>query len=159
MKLYFLRHTEALDGMDDAARPLSGRGRRQAEAIGEFLERAGIAFDAAYSSPLVRAWQTAEWVLRRGGGVEPDCLQRVDALLNETTARGFEGWLRSLPEARHVLLVGHNPSLSERVNALLGMPEHGGLDLPKGGLACVGSPDGRGGALKFYVTPKLLGDG
>jgi phosphohistidine phosphatase len=159
MKLYFLRHTEALDGMNDAARPLSARGRHQAEAIGEFLARVGIGMDAAYSSPLVRAWQTAELVLGRGGGVEPDGLQRVDALLNEATVRGFEGWLRSLPVARHILLVGHNPSLSERVSALLGMPEHGGLDLPKGGLACVRSPDGRNGTLKFYVTPKLLGAG
>jgi len=159
MKLYFLRHTEARDGMNDAARPLSARGRRQAEAIGQFLEQAGIEFDAAYSSPLVRAWQTAELVLQSGDGIDPDRLLRVDALLNETPARDFEGWLRSLPDARHILLTGHNPSLSERLNALLGMPEHRGLELPKGGLACVQCSGGSQGELKFYLNPKILGAG
>jgi len=157
MRLYFLRHAEALDGMDDAARPLSARGRKQAVEIGKFLERAGVAFDAAYSSPLVRARQTGEIVLGVCGKLQPDRLELVDALLNETSGRQFQVWLRNLPDARHILLTGHAPSLAAHVRAMMGLEEEGGLDLPKAGLACVKSADGARGELKLFLTPKLLG--
>jgi phosphohistidine phosphatase SixA len=81
----------------------------------------------------------------------------VDALLNGVRALDFQGWLRGLPDARRVLLVGHNPSISERVRALLGIAEEEALDLPKGGLAVVRSTDGQSGVLKLYVSPKTLG--
>jgi len=157
MRLYFLRHAEALDGLDDAARPLSPRGHEQAREMGRFLQRTGVEFDAAYSSPLVRARQTAERLLGVCGRLEPNRLALVDALLNGTRSLDFQGWLRGLPDVRHVLLVGHNPSLSERVRTLLGIEDYGALDLPKGGLAVIRCTDGARGVLKLYVSPKTLG--
>ena len=157
MRLYFMRHADALDGIDDAARPLSPRGWKQAKEVARFLKTAGIEFDAAYSSPLVRARETAEAVLKVCGGVEPDALKLDDALLNETSARQFAGWLRSRPEARHVLLVGHAPSLAEHARALLSVGDPEALWLSKGGLACLETEDGRSAVLKFLITPKLLG--
>jgi phosphohistidine phosphatase len=157
MRLYFLRHAEAVDGMDDAARALSARGREQSREVARLRAGGTIAFDAAYSSPLVRARQTAEIVLGVCGTLNPDRLEIVDALLNETNARQFEGWLRGLPDAKHVLLVGHSPSLGARVRSLIGVNDETGLDLPKGGLACVKTADGRQGELKFFVTPRILG--
>ena len=47
MRLYFLRHAAALDGMDDALRPLSATGRQQARTLARFLRRSGITFDLA----------------------------------------------------------------------------------------------------------------
>ena len=157
MRLYFMRHADALDGVDDAARPLSPRGWKQAKEVGRFLRAAGIRFDAAYSSPLVRARETAEAVLAICGAVESDDLKLEDALRNETSARQFAGWLRTLPEARHVLLVGHAPSLAEHVRGLLSIGDPEALELSKGGLACLATEDGRTAVLKFLVTPKLLG--
>jgi phosphohistidine phosphatase len=157
MKLYFLRHAEAADGPDDAARPLTPKGRQQSRAVGQFLEEAGVKFDAAYSSPLVRARQTAEIVLDITGLVKPDKLQLVNALLNETSERDFASWLRSMPQATQVLLSGHSPSLGARVRALLGIADEANFDFPKGAMACVRSNDGRDGSLRFFVTPKLLG--
>ena len=157
MRLYFLRHADALGGVDDAARPLSPKGWKQSEAVARFLKTADIEFDAAYSSPLVRARETAEAVLEICGAVDSDDLKLDDALLNETSARQFTGWLRSLPEAKHVLLVGHAPSLAEHVRALLSVGDPEALNLSKGGLACLQTKDGRTATLKFLVTPKLLG--
>jgi len=157
MKLYFLRHADAVPGFVDAERALSPRGRQQARLLGRFLETAGVVFDAAYASPLVRARQTADEILSITGRVEPHDTRVTDALLNETPDRDFEAWLRSLPEAYHVLLVGHNPSMSQRVQAILGIEGPAALDMPKGGLACVRTADGRSGELKFYVTPRILG--
>jgi phosphohistidine phosphatase len=157
MRLYFMRHADALDGIDDTARPLSPRGWKQAKEVARFLKTAGIRFDAAYSSPLVRARETAEAVLTICGAVEPDDLKLEAALRNEASARQFAGWLRNLPEARHVLLVGHAPSLAEHVRALLSMGDPEALELSKGGLACLETEDGRTAVLKLLLTPKLLG--
>ena len=152
-----MRHAEASDGRRDAVRPLSPRGWKQAKAIARFLKTAGIHFDAAYSSPLVRARETAEAVLNVCGTREPDELQLDEALQMETSARQFSGWLRCLPKARDVLLVGHAPSLAEYVRALLSITDPDALRLSKGGLACLETEDGRAAVLRFLITPKLMG--
>jgi phosphohistidine phosphatase len=156
MKLYLLRHAEAAEGEEDAARPLTPLGRRQAQAIADFLERAGIEVDATYTSPLVRARQTAEAIARRcgrGPGRRPII---VKALLNEIPQCAFDRWLEGILDAKQILLVGHNPSLSERLAALLGMENGAGVALPKAALACVKTDDGRRGKLRLFLTPKSL---
>jgi len=157
MKLYFLRHAEATDGADDAARPLSAHGRKQAARIGEFLRAADVEFDAAYTSPLVRAQQTVEIVLDICGSVAVAQRRTADALLNEASPMHFSRWLAGLPPAKHILLAGHAPSLAERVRALLSLSNAEALKLPKAGLACVETEDCQTCVLKFLVTPRILG--
>lgn len=159
MRLCFMRHAHALDGEDDAARPLSPRGREQSEAIAGFLTRAGVRFEAVFTSPLVRAHQTAEIVLRvaRGAGAGDVKLEIANALLNETSETQWNQWLLSLPEREHVLLVGHAPTLAARVRALLAIGHSPAFEMPKGAAACVDTDDRRSGRLKYFVTPKLLG--
>ena len=158
MKLYFLRHAAALDGADDAKRPLSPTGWRQARKLGRALRRTGIEFDLAFTSPLVRAKQTVEAVLGITNEAHPLRAQEVPALLNATEADTFTDWMARLPaDAGHVLLVGHEPSLSARVRRLLGVERVEALELAKGALACVKTEDQRTGALKFLLTPKALG--
>jgi phosphohistidine phosphatase len=154
MKLYFLRHAEALDGADDAARPLSPRGKKEAREVGRFLKQAGIEFDAAFTSPLVRAKQTAEVVLDVCGSTKLDV---TAALLNEASEATFDEWLKGIPEAKHVCLIGHAPTLAERVRRLLGVEAPETFKMPKGGLACLETENRRTAALKFFITPKVLG--
>ena len=154
MKLYFLRHADALEGSDDAARPLSPHGKKEALEVGRFLKRAGIEFDATYSSPLVRAKETAEIVLDICGSTQ---LELTAALLNETSEAKFDEWLKGIPDAKHICLVGHAPSLAERVRQLLGVTDSDALKLPKGAVACLETENRRTAALKFLVAPKLLG--
>ncbi|MHB8519596.1 MAG: SixA phosphatase family protein [Limisphaerales bacterium] len=154
MRLYFLRHADALEGGDDAARPLSPAGRQGARKIGRFLKRIGVEFDAAYSSPLVRARQTAEIVLAITNRPAPPKLKLDDALLNDAT--DFSRWLADLPVAPQVLLVGHAPSLAERLGRLLGMEDPDRIKLPKAGLACVETEDQHAARLKFLVSAKVL---
>lgn len=156
MKLFFLRHAEAEDGPVDAERALTRRGRRDARAVGRYLSRLGVRFDHAYTSPLVRAVETADLVVgkcrfRRGGG-----LTQAKALLNESTDTGFFRWLRSLPEADAVLLVGHEPTLSSRVRALLGVEALHALTLSKGMVARVDTEDRRHGELRLLLSPRHL---
>lgn len=67
--------------------PLSERGREQAKVLGAWLARHGVEWDAAYCSPLRRAHETAELVVRAAGreGVE------VEPGLAEIAAGKLEG--------------------------------------------------------------------
>ncbi len=63
--IYILRHGQTaknkenlLQGRSDV--PLNDAGRQQAEAVRDRFQVEGIRFDAVYSSPLIRAVQTAE---------------------------------------------------------------------------------------------------
>src|SRR5919199_723114 len=60
-QLWLLRHGEAVphEAQPDADRELTARGERQAEAAGAALARLGVEFAACYTSPKVRARDTA----------------------------------------------------------------------------------------------------
>ena len=73
--LYLVRHGQTelnvqniLQGWHDS--PLTARGREQALATGAAFEDRGVAFDHVYSSPLGRAWCTAELIVGEGQPVE-----------------------------------------------------------------------------------------
>lgn len=156
MRVYFLRHADALDGDDDALRPLSPKGKDQCRRLGRWLQQADIDWDVAFSSPLLRAQQTATLVLQAADSRLAGQFTEASALCNETSAVTFNRWLRGLSQHESVLLVGHAPTLAERVRGLLSMENEAALSLPKAGLACVETDDGRHGILKLYITPKVL---
>ena len=155
MRLYFLRHADALPGADDAVRPLSKLGQRQAKAVAELLVNAGIAFDAAYTSPLVRARETAEIILPATNRDKRIILELTDALLNEE--RNFAGWLKQIPDGKNILLVGHNPSLTNHIIRLLKWSTLNSFELSKGMLASLRTEDRESYNLKLLIGPKLLG--
>ncbi|MGH3101484.1 MAG: SixA phosphatase family protein, partial [Thermoleophilia bacterium] len=87
-QLWLLRHGEAVphESKPDAERELTPRGERQSVAAGEGLARLGIEFDACYTSPKVRARDTAKLACR-ALNIEPqeedvlgDGFDREDAL-------------------------------------------------------------------------------
>ena len=155
MRLYFLRHADALPGADDAVRPLSKLGQRQAKAVADMLHNAGVVFDAAYSSPLVRARETAEIVLPITNHEKRIILELTDNLLNEE--RNFAGWLKQIPEGKNILLVGHNPSISNHVARLLKWQAGDAFEMSKGMLASVRTEDRINYTLKLVIGPKMLG--
>lgn len=157
MRLYFLRHAEAEEGTDDAKRRLTVRGKRDARRMGRFLRKAGVEFDRAFTSPLVRARQTAELALAECPLRKGAALEEAMELLNDGSAATFDRWLATLPEVGAVLLVGHEPSLSARVRRLVRLDLPAALPLTKGAVACVKTEDRKGGTLKLLVAPKHLG--
>jgi hypothetical protein len=72
-EIWFLRHGEAVphDSKPDDDRELTARGERQALAAGEALARLGVEFSACYTSPKVRARDTARLACRELN-VEPE---------------------------------------------------------------------------------------
>ena len=72
MDLYLVRHAETFGntGADDSAEPvLTERGHAQAALLAERL--AAVPFDAVFSSPLLRAVETAQSILSRQQGTAP----------------------------------------------------------------------------------------
>jgi len=94
-RLYLVRHGETdwnAEGrlLSSTDRPLSVRGEQQAAALADDL--AGVRWDRAYSSPLVRARRTAEVVL----AARPDAPALVvDGRLREMDFGPYEGWSES----------------------------------------------------------------
>jgi len=158
MNLYFLRHADALDHVEDEKRELSDRGRRQSERVAQFLQQSKIRFTAAYSSPLIRARQTARIMLDIVNEGDPVELSYAGAMLNSTTVEDFADWRSQLGPGGDILLVGHEPSLSERIRDVLKIHSAHPLEMKK--CACAGiHVSGRSGRLlKFLITPNLLGD-
>lgn len=157
IQLHLLRHAHAGDplkwtGSDDL-RPLSEKGRRQAEALGLLLASAGFAPDAILSSPKLRALDTARLVAGQLGLQ----VRVVDALAGELEIDLLEAMLGSAGDPVRPLLVGHDPGFSILAAELVGLPD---LTLRKGTLVRIDidRPIRPGtGALRWLVPPALLG--
>ncbi len=155
LEVYLLRHAHAGNPDqwtgDDAERPLSAKGRKQAERLGRFLAERGFKPDAIVTSPKLRARQTADLVAaplkarvetdhRLGGPLDVDLLAQI-------VADAGNG---------RVLLVGHDPDFSELAAELSGA-QH--LPLKKGMLARIDvTPPMREGSglLRWLVPPDLV---
>jgi phosphohistidine phosphatase len=124
VELCLLRHAHAGDATrwldDDDLRPLTEKGRGQADRIGRLLMAAGYAPDAILTSPLVRALATAEIVAGRLG-LEIAVDARLGGPLDLATV---ERILMDAGDPRRPLLVGHDPDFSELVSELVGAPIH-----------------------------------
>jgi phosphohistidine phosphatase len=152
-QLWLLRHAEAEPhgARPDSERRLTERGEQQAHAAGLALMRLDVTFDAVLFSPKVRARQTAElaaesWSVqaRRRLHEHPPLASGFDAgeALDALASVGGEG---------RVLLVGHEPDLSNVIAELAG----GRVDLKKGGLAVV-RLDGTSGEIVILMRPREL---
>lgn len=117
--LVVLRHAKSAwpDGVDDEDRPLAARGRRDARAAGRWL-REHVAVDLVVCSPALRTRQTWEHVQAELGGA-PEF--RLDERIYDASLDDLVDVVRGLPSAAGtVLLVGHNPGLTELVHELSG---------------------------------------
>jgi len=112
VKVYLVRHAQAdsdvPEGLDDGARPLTGKGRHAAEKHFRGLHKRMHGVDLILMSPLVRAVQTAQILALVQ---ELDVPVRVHrALVPDMPVGSLE---RLLEEHRDddLVLVGHNPSI------------------------------------------------
>ena len=148
-QLWLLRHGEAVphESKPDAERELTPRGERQSVAAGEGLALLGIEFDACYTSPKVRARDTARLACR-ALNIEPEEEDSLTQGFDRDDA--LELLYRHGAYAR-VLVVGHDPSFTEVVHDLTGAR----VDFKKGGVAVVRT-ERTGGELLALLRPREL---
>ena len=148
-QLWLLRHGEAVphDSKPDAERELTPRGRRQAEAAGIALAALNVEFAACYTSPKVRARETAELACQ-ALNIEPEAAASLADGFSRDDA--LELLLPHDADAR-VLAVGHEPTFSQVVHDLTG----GAVDFKKGGVAAMRVERGSGELLAL-MRPRDL---
>ncbi len=156
VSLHLLRHADAGDpdrwDGPDASRPLSEKGRLQAERLGLFLADVDFDPDAILSSPKVRALDTARLVATPLG--LPVVV--VEALGFGLDLARVEAILDGAGNPRRPMLVGHDPEFSELAAELVGVPE---LPMRKGALLRIEAARplrAGGGIVRWLLPPELL---
>lgn len=155
MRLYFIRHGHAEDPQgpefDDFARRLTPKGIETTRALGKMLQNVGVVPAKLYSSPRVRARQTADILAKD---------LRTTVAVREEVNFGFNGaavsgLIEGLVDDTDVLFIGHEPDLSLLIAEL-----SGGVDvvMKKSGMARIDliSREPIKGALLWLIAPRLL---
>ncbi len=157
MIIYFLRHASAgqhkTNPAKDEKRPLDKDGIEQCGQIGRALAALDVHVDAIISSPLKRATQTASLV---GNEIAFEGKLAFDkALRPEASFEEFRNLLNRFAKAEEIMVVGHNPSLSEFLSLLIsGRSSEASVDLKKGAVARVDLA--KDATLAWCLTPKLV---
>jgi len=165
-RLLLLRHAKSSwsdDGLADSERPLSGRGERDAPRMGARLRKRGIRPGLVITSPAVRARRTASLVARALD--YPDGAIRLEATLYLAAPAEILTVVAAQADAIDCLLVvGHNPGLTELTNLLL--PELALANLPTTGVVVVDCAGERWAEVRnaqrqlvYYDYPKNPGTG
>jgi phosphohistidine phosphatase len=152
-QLWLLRHADAEPHgvRPDAERQLTERGRGQARAAGIALAQMGAEFGAILSSPKARARETAELALAQLSDSQRELLELHPLLADGLRAREALDLLSGASADGPLLLVGHEPDLSNVAAELAG----GRVDLKKGGLLVV-RLSGAGAELILVLRPVEL---
>lgn len=104
-------------GLSDRERPLNRRGDRDAPKMGKRLHEAGIRPSLIVSSPAVRAWTTARYVAE-ALSYPLEFLQREKDLYLASLDRILDVIVAQDNGFNNLLIVGHNPGLTDFVNYL-----------------------------------------
>jgi len=157
MLVYFLRHASAgtpkSDPAKDEKRPLDEDGIQQCGHMGRALAALETHVELIISSPLKRATQTASLVaneLAYEGKIEVSLALRPGA-----NYPAFRDLLVQQAAQEAIMVVGHNPNLSEFLGRLIGGGARAGTDLKKGAVARV-EVDHNRGVLHWVLTPKVV---
>ena len=125
-----IRHAEAIDEtleLRDPMRHLTAAGREQAKSLGDRLRWHDCTPTHIWTSPLVRAVQTAELVAT--GLASTTAVEVIPALApGGESERTVVTALQALAANACVLLVGHEPGMSGIGALLLGLTDFAPLD-------------------------------
>jgi phosphohistidine phosphatase len=158
MNLYFLRHAIAVPrgtpGFKDENRPLTKDGVRKMKEVARGMRALKLRLDRIVTSPWLRAKQTAEIVAKTFH-------QEVEiwrSLIPSEDPRQLIAALRKSSD-ENLLLVGHEPHLSQFISVLISGGPDTQIEFKKGGLCMVSSDDliyGQCATLHWLLAPSQL---
>lgn len=158
MILYFLRHASAgthlASPKKDEKRALDKEGIEQCGYIGRALTALDVQVDTLVSSPLKRSTQTA-FLVGNEIGYEGK-LQLDPGLRPEASLADFRRLLEKYARQESIMVVGHNPNLSQFLGAVISDSGcEASIELKKGAVAKV-EMRRTSGTLQWCLTPKVL---
>jgi len=142
---------------DDSKRPLTESGRKKMQEIAAGLREAGFAADCIISSPLVRAVETAKIAATAVGSLVP--LEISETLSPGATPESLLALLARHKNRWRILVVGHEPDLSQLAARLIGAGRNSNLAFRKGGCCLITFsefPPKSPGQLVWWLTPRIL---
>jgi len=154
VKVFLVRHAQAdsdiPEGLDDAARPLTGKGRHAAEKHFQSLQKRMHGVDLILMSPLVRAVQTAQILALVQ---DLDVPLRVHRSLLPDLPVGSQERLLKEHRDDDLVLVGHNPSIPAMAAHLMALAQFP-RSVPTGSVIALelDSPD-EAARLLFFAAP------
>jgi phosphohistidine phosphatase len=156
MNLYILRHASAgtprKNPVTNAKRGLDKEGKQQCILVANYLNATRVGFDAIISSPLKRSLQTASLVATEIGY---ESRIAVDESLSPSgTYESFTKLLHRHIGQENILVVGHNPNLTQFLGALIS-GNGASIRLRKGSLARLDFTR-RPAQLLSLVEPRML---
>ena len=118
--LFLMRHAKSSwkdNSLDDFERPLNERGEKDAPMMGEILKKKKVEVEALFTSPALRALNTAKIIMRSF------TLNEESFFINEEIyAAGVKELLQAihnLPDKySSVMMLGHNPGITTLQNLL-----------------------------------------
>lgn len=158
MILYFLRHASAGERIanpkKDEKRALDKEGIEQCGYVGRALAALNVQVDAIVSSPLKRSTQTASLV---GNELGYEGKLQIDPALRPGAGfADFRKLLEKYSRQEAIMVVGHNPNLSQFLGSVISDSGcEASLELKKGAVAKV-EMRRTAGTLQWCVTPKVL---
>ncbi|PYV31408.1 MAG: phosphohistidine phosphatase SixA [Acidobacteria bacterium] len=161
-ELYIMRHGIAVTRgagsfADDSKRPLTPEGKMKVQEIAKGLLRLGFEVDWILTSPLVRAVETAEIV---SDALRPSVpTDFVEALKPGGSPEAVITFLARHLERRRILVVGHEPDLSEMAARLVGAGRNANLGFKKAGCCLIRFtefPPKAPGELVWWLTPRIM---
>lgn len=128
-RLTLMRHGDAQwkdPEVEDFARPLNRRGNVEAEAMARRLTELTLIPDLIIASPALRTQQTAE-IIARELALPPRSLRNEEALYLSGAQEILQLARAIGPRIAHLMIIGHNPGISELVHLLAPRPDMSGL--------------------------------
>lgn len=155
MQVLLVRHGTATSpdlAPTDEMRWLTDEGRVGVRDVGRALVELGLRYTRMYTSPLVRAVQTAEILAAESRFVGPLTVHAPLSVDYGTTAQALIPLDRE-PKDALVVLVTHEPKIRSLAAHLTGVRGFPGFST---GAACLVDWDGRAGAFRFLIEPSHL---
>ncbi len=160
--LYIVRHTKSSwDSWEltDAQRPITEKGKERTKRVIDYLLQHHETLDLVISSPAVRAYQTAELIVK-GLGYDEDKLTKEALLYGYDVDRVFNLFFGLSDDIENLMVVGHNPNITYLANQFL---EEQIDYMPTSAVVCVEFDVKKWSDIaiqkakqKFYITPKML---
>ncbi len=154
MRLYFMRHGLAEDETEkisDAQRKLTERGVASTQQAARMIKALGLKPNRFYTSPLLRAHQTAS-IVGKALGIEPEV--RPELVSGFFSINAVAALTHDLKVNDEVFFFGHEPDFSTTISSLTGAR----IVMKRGGLARVDviSQQPMLGELIWLIAPKIF---